>query len=225
MLQVTYIGHSAVLLNDGKHTLAIDPFITGNHVATVKSSDVKPDFIFVTHAHGDHFGDTIELAKANNALVIAVHELAEYLSGQGIITHGMHIGGEYGFDFGKLKLTIAHHGSASPDGKYMGNPVGCIVKMGGKTIYHCGDTGLFMDMKLIGEMNKPDIMFVPIGGNYTMGIDDAVKAVEFVNPKIAIPVHYNTFPVINANPNEFVAKVKNNGNGAMLLGFGDTMKL
>jgi len=224
-LKLTYIAHSGFILSDGKYNLLFDPFITGNPNATIKASDVRADFIFVSHAHGDHLGDTVELAKANNGTLIAVHELAVWASEQGINAHGMSIGGEYNFPFGSLKLTIAHHGSKAPNGECMGPAAGAVVKFGGKTIYYCGDTGLFLDMKLIGEISKPEIMLVPIGDNYTMGIDDAVRAVEFVKPQLVIPMHYNTFPPIQADPKEFASKVEKLGVNVKVLNFGETVEL
>lgn len=137
----------------------------------------------------------------------------------------MHIGGEFQFAFGSVKLTIAHHGSKAPNGEYMGNPCGAIINIGNKKVYHTGDTGLFLDMKLIGELAQPDVMLLPIGNNFTMGIDDATKAVEFVKPKLAIPMHYNTFPVIQANPQEFVSKVEKAGFKATAMNYGETINL
>ncbi len=224
MLKVTYLSHSALLLDDGTHQVAIDPFITGNPNSPVKWQEINAKFIVLTHAHGDHLGDTFEIAKKNGALVIAVNELANYVAQNGAKAHNMHIGGSYEFPFGKVKFTIAHHGS-SVGSEYMGEPAGVLITMGGKTIYHTGDTGLFSDMKLIGEMNSIDAMFLPIGDNFTMGIKDAVKAVEFVHPKLAVPIHYNTFPVIMADPNEFAAKVKATGFESKVMEYGETMVL
>jgi L-ascorbate metabolism protein UlaG (beta-lactamase superfamily) len=137
----------------------------------------------------------------------------------------MHIGGGYNFDFGRVKFTIAHHGSQTPDGVYAGEPAGMIISVDGKNIYYTGDTALFYDMKLIGEMNKIDYMLLPIGDNFTMGIEDAVKAVEFVHPTVAIPVHYNTFPVIQANPDEFKTKVEKIGRKCLVLKYGEEITL
>ena len=225
MIKLTYVGHSAFILSDGTNTIAVDPFITGNPTATIKASDVKPNFIFVSHAHGDHFGDTIELAKANDATIITVHELATHLLSQGLKAHGLSIGGEFAFPFGSVKLTIAHHGSMNNDGMYMGPPCGAIITIGNKKIYYTGDTGLFLDMQLIGSSAKPDVMLLPIGNNYTMGIDDAVKAIEFVKPKLSIPLHYNTFPVIEVDTNEFASKVKAINFDAKVMSFGETIEL
>lgn len=168
----------------------------------------------VTHGHGDHVGDTIELAKRRKSKVIAPYELAMFLGSFGVDIHPMHIGGSFDFPFGKLKLTIAVHGSSFVDSEdnsitYTGNPCGYLISMDNKTFYHAGDTGLFMDMKLIGDMNEIDYALLPIGDNFTMGIDDAVKAVEFLNPKFVIPMHCNTFDLIKADPNTFANSIKN----------------
>lgn len=224
MLKLTYLSHSSFILDDGKYVVAIDPFITGNPTSPIKIENVKPNFVVLTHAHGDHLGDGITLAKKHNATIIAVNELANYAHEQGVQAHNMHIGGSWNFPFGRLKFTIAHHGSATNDGRYMGEAAGVVITMGGKTVYHTGDTGLFLDMKLIGEINKIDIMLVCIGDNFTMGIDDAVKAVEFVNPGLAIPMHYNTFGVIQADPKEFCQKVEKIGKKCRIMNFGETIE-
>lgn len=224
-MKITYIAHSAFLLSDGENIVAIDPFITGNPNATLEISNVKPNFIVLTHGHGDHVGDAIQLAKDNNSTIITINELAIWLSNQGVNAHPMHIGGGYNFPFGRVKLTIAHHGSCTPDGQYAGNPCGSIIEIGGRKIYHTGDTGLFLDMKLIGELNKPDVMMLPIGDNFTMGIDDAVMAVDFVKPKLSIPMHYNTFPIIHTNPQEFADKVMRNGGNAKVMNYGETIEI
>ncbi len=223
MLKLTYLSHSSFQLSDGEYTIVIDPFITGNPNAPVAQESVKPDFIVLTHAHGDHIGDAIQLAKDNDSMIIAVNELANYVASQGVKAHNMHIGGAWNFPFGRLKFTIAHHGSSTPDGLYMGEPAGVVITMGGKTVYHAGDTGIFLDMKLIGELNKIDVYMAPIGDNFTMGIDDAAKSVEFVNPDIAIPMHYNTFPVIEADPNVFKTKVEKLDKECRIMDFGESI--
>jgi len=225
MLRATFLGHSCVTATDGKYNIIIDPFLTGNPQAAIKASDVKVDYILVTHGHGDHLGDAVDIAKRNNATIIAPNELAAYLSKLGAPVHNMHIGGARDFPFGRVKLTIAHHGSAvGEDIKYAGVPCGFLVTMGGKTMYHAGDTGLFYDMKLIGEMNKIDLAFLPIGDNFTMGIDDAVKAVEFLNPKKVVPMHYKTWPVIDADPDEFAMKLLNSPAKAIIIKPGESVE-
>src|SRR5690349_18823732 len=201
MIKITYHGHSAFELHYEGHTILIDPFFTHNTHAKVKASDVKADFIILSHAHDDHLGDTFDIARRNNSLIIAVHELAEFLGAKEYRAHGLGIGGQHTFPFGKVKLTIAHHSSSYEEtGQYMGDPAGIILTLGDKCIYHAGDTGLFLDMKLIGEMNTIVAAMLPIGDNYTMGVDDAVKAVEFLNCKTVMPMHFGTFPVINTDP-------------------------
>lgn len=208
MPKITFLGHSAFYMEGEKGKLVIDPFLTGNPVAQIKPEDLKVDFVLLTHGHGDHIGDAVDIAKANNATIIAPFELANYCADQGANVHPMHIGGARQFPFGKVKLTIAHHGSAAPNGTYTGNPCGFLITMDGKTFYHSGDTGLFYDMKLIGEMNSIDVAVLPIGDNFTMGVDDAVKATEFLKPKMVIPMHFKTFDVIDVEPGDFVSKVK-----------------
>lgn len=225
MLKATFMGHSCVSITDGNHNIIIDPFLTGNPQATIKAEDIKVDFILVTHGHSDHLGDAVDIAKRNKATIIAPNELAVYVQKQGAEAHNMHIGGAYEFPFGRVKLTIAHHGSAAGDGlEYTGNPCGFLISMDGKTIYHAGDTGLFYDMKLIGEMNEIDLAFLPIGDNFTMGVTDAIKAVEFLNPKKVVPIHYKTWPVIDTEPTEFADKLKGTKNEVVIIEPGKSLE-
>lgn len=224
-MKIRYLGHSAFQIKTDKHEILIDPFIDDNPVSPIKSKDVKPDFIILTHAHGDHLGDSIKIGNRDNPLFICVNELAEWLKSKGLNAHNMHIGGSREFDFGKIKFTIAHHGSSTPDGQYAGEPAGVILSINGKTLYHTGDTGLFYDMKLIGEMNNIDYLFIPIGDNFTMGIDDAVKAVELINPKVVVPIHYNTFGIIEANPELFKEKVESKGFNCYIMKFGEEIEI
>jgi L-ascorbate metabolism protein UlaG (beta-lactamase superfamily) len=170
-------------------------------------------------------GNAFEIAKNNNATIISVFELSNHVEQNGLKTHGMSIGGGHNFPFGRVKFTIAHHSSSTSDGKYMGDPAGIVLNVNGKNIYHAGDTGLFLDMKLIGEVNSIDIAIVPIGDNFTMGIDDAVKAVEFLNPKLAVPMHFNTFDVIQVDPNEFKRKVESIGRNCTVIPFGESIEI
>lgn len=225
-MKLKYFSHSAfqITTNDGK-VILIDPYLDDNPTSPMKSDEVNADFIVLTHAHGDHIGDAFKIAERTKALIISVNELADYVASKGFKAHNMHIGGAHNFEFGRVKFTIAHHGSITPDGHYGGEPAGVVLSIDGKNIYHTGDTGLFLDMKLIGELNPIDYMLVPIGDNFTMGIDDAVKAVEFVNPKVAIPMHYDTFPVIKADPNEFKKKVEALGKKALVMEYGQEIEL
>lgn len=225
-MKLKYFSHSAfqIVTNSGK-VILIDPFLDDNPTSPCKSKDVNPDYIILTHAHGDHFGDAMKIGRRTAPLFICVNELAVYLISKGFNAHNMHIGGGYNFEFGRVKFTIAHHGSSTAENTYCGEPAGVLLTIDGKTIYHTGDTGLFYDMKLIGEMNKIDYMLLPIGDNFTMGIDDAVKAVELVNPQVAIPIHYNTFPVIKADPYEFQSKVKASGSVCRVMSYGEEIEL
>lgn len=225
-MKLRYFSHSAfqVTTNAGTKIL-IDPFLSGNPTSPVKAKDISADYIILTHAHGDHIGDSFEIAKRCNSTFICVNELANYCSAKGFKAHNMHIGGSHNFEFGRIKFTIAHHGSLTPDNHYGGEPAGVIISAENKNIYHTGDTGLFYDMKLIGELTPIDYMLLPIGDNFTMGISDAVKAVEFVSPKIAIPIHYNTFPVISADPDEFKKLSEAKGHKVKVLKFGEEIEL
>lgn len=225
-MKLRYFSHSSFqIITDAGHIILIDPFLDDNPTSPVKSADLAADFIVLTHAHGDHLGDGFKIAKRTKALFICVNELANYCIAKGFRAHNMHIGGAHNFAFGRLKFTIAHHGSMTPDNTYGGEPAGVVITADGKSIYHTGDTGLFYDMKLIGEMTPIDYMLLPIGDNFTMGITDAVKAVELANPKVAIPIHFNTFPVIAADPDEFRKKVEAIGKKAMVMKFGEEIVL
>ncbi len=199
-----YFSHSAFQIRASNGSvLLIDPFLDGNPTSPVRAADVSADVILLTHGHGDHLGDTLSIATRCNALCICENELAGYLSGKGLNTHPMHIGGSYRFSFGAVKLVQALHSSVTPDQACHGTATGLVITVDGTVIYHTGDTGLFSDMKLIGDTTPVDCMLVPIGDNFTMGITDALAAAAFVNPGLVIPMHYNTFPVIEANPDTF----------------------
>jgi len=225
-MKLKYFSHSAFqITTDASKKILIDPFLDGNPTSPVKSKDVDADFIILTHGHGDHIGDSFSIAKRCGSLFICCNELANYCSSKGFNAHNMHIGGSHNFEFGRVKFTIAHHGSMTSDNYYAGEASGVILSIDGKNLYHTGDTGLFYDMKLIGEMTPLDYMLLPIGDNYTMGVTDAVKAVELANPKTAIPIHYNTFPVIQSDPEEFKKRVEATGKKVIVLKFGQEILL
>lgn len=215
-MKVTYHGHSVVLVETNGKKILFDPFITGNGECTVNAEDVDADVIILTHGHNDHVGDAVPIAKRNNALVIGLAEMATYMGWQGLNTHPMSIGGAYEFDFGKVKLTQAFHGSSYTEDEnqnlvYLGMPAGVLLTVEGKTIFHAGDTGLFSDLKLIGDRNDIDLAFLPIGDNFTMGPEDAALAAEWVQAKTVVPMHYNTFPAIEQDPEAFVQSLKGEG--------------
>lgn len=209
-MNITFLGHAGFYLV-GSSRVLIDPFLTGNPLAKHKPEDLQPDLILLSHGHGDHMGDAESIARNSGALVVGVHEMACYLGARGIKTHGMHIGGSRSFDGVTVKLTPAWHGSSVPgrDGEslYLGTPAGFIVQMDGKTVYHAGDTGLFGDMALLGRRYTIDVALLPIGDNYTMGPDDALEAVNLLRPRLVIPMHYNTFPLIEQDAHAFAARV------------------
>ncbi len=205
MVKITWLGHAAFLI-EGSKTVLIDPFITGNPASPVKPQDLKPDVIAVTHGHGDHVGDTVEIAKANNCPVVCIHELSRILADAGAESVGMNIGGTAVVNDVAFTMTPAlHSADVEAGGKIIsaGCAAGFVVGLDGVKIYHAGDTGVFYDMKLIGELYEPDVALLPVGDWYTMGPKEAAKAVELIKPKVVIPMHYGTFPVISGSPEEF----------------------
>jgi len=204
----TWYGHAALGLETGGYKIIVDPFLTGNPAASISPEAVEADFILISHGHGDHVGDSIAIAKRTDAIVISNDEIANWFANQGVKSHGQHLGGGFKHPFGYLKLTFAIHGSALPDGSNGGNPCGFLLTTNdGKKIYMAQDTGLFGDMKLIGEEGL-DLAVIPIGDNYTMGPDDALRAVKFLEPKVVIPIHYNTFDLLAQDANAWAARVE-----------------
>jgi L-ascorbate metabolism protein UlaG (beta-lactamase superfamily) len=210
-VELLYYGHSAFRLDSGDKAVLIDPFISGNPVATIDASEIDAATIILTHAHNDHVGDTVEIAKRNGARVIATAELADWLGSQGVSgAWGGNHGGTVAFDGGTTKFVPAWHTSSyTHNGNVVapGVPAGHVVRFGGKTVYFAGDTCLFLDMQLIGEEGL-DVAVLPIGDNFTMGPQDAVRAAKLLNAKVVVPCHYNTFPPIEQDPAEFKAAVE-----------------
>lgn len=203
MLKFNYYGHACFQIDDGKYKVLFDPFLTGNPAATIKADDVQADYVLITHAHGDHVGDAYEILQRTGATAIGIPEVTDF-GGEDVKCIGMNLGGTLKLPFGFVRMVPAMHSSG------IGGGIACgyVVGIGNKIIYFAGDTCLFGDMKLIGERDKIDWAILPIGDHFTMGIEDAAKAVEFLGAKNVIPVHYNTWGVIKQDPDDFKSLVK-----------------
>ena len=218
-VKITWLGHSAFLF-EAEKKLLIDPFISGNPLAPCSPEDLNPDIIAVTHGHRDHLGDTIQIGKRTGCRIISIHEVANYIKSKGVFAEGMNKGGTINVEGIALTMTTALHSSSidasgfSFDG---GCPAGFIIRINGHSIYHAGDTGVFGDMQLIGELYEPEVALLPIGDRFTMGIKEATKAVELIRPEIVIPMHYNTFDVISQDPEEFKRAVEEKVNTKVII--------
>ncbi|MBC1520933.1 metal-dependent hydrolase [Listeria aquatica] len=210
-MKLSFHGQSCIKIQTGEKTILVDPFISGNEKCDLSVESETPDYIAVTHGHDDHVGDTVQIAKESGAQIICNADLEDFFRLQGISNiASMHIGGKRPFDFGSVKLTPAFHGSSTVvNGQVVsfGMPNGFVFTIEGKNIYHAGDTGLFSDMKLIGELQPLELAFLPIGDNFTMGPEDAKIAADFLKAKKVVPMHYNTFPLIAQNPEKFVSSL------------------
>lgn len=206
--ELTYIGHATLGLETGGYKILVDPYLKDNPASQVDADTVQADYILVTHGHGDHIGDTIEIAKRTGATVISNAEICKWLRKKDIKVHAQHLGGGFTHPFGYLKLTLALHGSGLPDGSYGGNPAGLLLTTNeGEKIYMAGDTGLFGDMRLIGEEGLT-LAVIPIGDNYTMGPADGLRAVKMLTPEHVIPIHYDTFDLISQDADAWARNVR-----------------
>src|SRR6185437_9203480 len=225
-MKTTFYGRVSFEIETGGKKLLFDPFISPNPMAKkIDINSLKPDYILVSHGHGDHVADMLQIQKNSGAIVICIAEIAAWLGTKGVDNaHGMNIGGGYDFDFGRVKMVNAVHSSTLPDGSAGGNPAGFVIYAEGKVIYYAGDTALTYDMKLLADENL-DWAFLPIGDNYTMGADDAIKACSFINCKNAVGMHYDTFPVIKINKDEVAEKFKKAGINLKLPAIGESLAL
>lgn len=225
-LTYTFHGHACFTLASEDSTLLFDPFLTDNPVAKVKPDELAADYILLSHGHFDHLPDAAAIAQRTGATVIGAFEVASWIGGQGVENvHGMQPGGSFKFPFGRVKLTIAHHGSMLPDGSYGGVATGIIADIAGKRVYFTGDTALTLDMQLYGEEGI-DALILPIGDNYTMGPDDALRCVKFVKPKVVIPIHYDTWPLIAQDAAAFARAVEaSTGAKCLVVGVEESVEL
>lgn len=225
-MKITYYGHSCLGIETQGKNLLVDPFLTGNPKAVgIDPGSIPADYIILTHAHYDHISDAEQIAKRSGALIICNHEMAMHYQSKDLECHEMNFGGSKEFDFGKLKMVYATHSSSFPDNSYGGNPAGFVLSSGGKTIYLAGDTALTMDMKLIPMFFKLDLAVLPIGGNFTMDIDEAVVAAEFVECNKVLGIHYDTMPIIEIDHETAKKKFTEKGKELILLNSGESIEV
>jgi len=209
-MDIRYLGHSAFALSDGAATVLVDPFLTGNPKAAASADELDATTILLTHGHADHIGDAVAIAKRTGATVVAVPELANEIAGEGVDVLDPNLGGTVTLDWGTARFVPAWHTAVSPSGTPH-TPAGIIIELGGKRIYHLGDTCLFSDLKLVERWGRLDVALIPIGGHYTMDRYDAVTAAEWVGADTVIPIHYDTFPPIETDAEAFKTDIQNAG--------------
>ena len=209
MAKLTWLGHGSWQISTGEHEVLLDPFLDDNPSAPVKSDEVPADYILVSHGHFDHVADVASIVARTSATVVASYEIADWFSSNHGVKNveGMNLGGTVVLPFGSVKMTLAHHSSQLPDGSYGGNPGGFIVSLGGKNVYFACDTALFSDMALIGRAGI-DLAVLPIGDRFTMGPDDSIEAIKLIQPKQVAPAHYNTWPPIAQDADQWAEKVR-----------------
>ncbi|AWK05999.1 metal-dependent hydrolase [Flavobacterium crocinum] len=225
-MKITYYGHASLAIEVGGKNIIVDPFITGNPKASgIDINVIKADYILVTHAHGDHVLDVEAIAKNTNAVIVSNAEIATYYGNKGFNSHPMNHGGSWKFDFGKVKYVNAIHSSSFPDGTYGGNPGGFVIEGEHKNIYIAGDTALTYDMKLIPLRTELDLVILPIGDNFTMDVEDAIIASDFVECDKILGYHFDTFGYIEINHEEAIRKFFDKGKDLMLLEIGESIEL
>ncbi len=225
-MQLTFYGQSCFMVEVNGTKILFDPFITPNPKAKhINVESIRPDYLFLSHGHGDHVADAVDIATRSGATCVANAEIADWLSGKGLKVHPMNQGGFISFDFGKVRGVSAIHSSSLPDGSYAGNPLGFVFNTTAGNFYFAGDTALTMDMQLIPRWSKPDFSVLPIGGNFTMDVADAIIAAEFVNCNTVVGVHYNTFDLITIDTAKAETDFKATGKILLLPGIGETVEV
>ena len=219
-MKIKYLGHSCFEIQTGEYNVLIDPFL----VMSPNYDCTKVTHIFVTHAHGDHLGSAVEISKKTGAKITAIYELANYCQTQGANVNGIGLGNWIDYEWGKVIAVPAFHSSSLNNGQYGGCPCGYVFNINGKTIYHAGDTSLNSEMKVIGELYEPDLSMLPIGGQYTMDIEHAAKASEWLQSTAIIPMHYNTFDAIKVDIGEFESEIRNIGKIPLIMHIGQTLE-
>jgi len=214
-MKFTFLGHAACYLETASERFLFDPFLTGNPKASITPEKVNPTYILLTHGHQDHLGDSVAISRRSGATIITTFELSQWLEAQGAKVEPLNHGGSHNFSFGRVRITIAFHSSSiiEEGGRplYLGEPAGIVLETEGNTIYHAGDTALFSDMRLIAEETPINLALLPIGDRFTMGPKQAAKAIEFLRPRMVVPIHYGTFPALTGDPQEFAKLAKATG--------------